>query len=409
MGTKCTPSLNQVEAWLGPDALTEALRAKVREMIMTLVDAEVAETLAACPYERTDVRRGSRHGSKVRTLTTGFGKTARTVPRPRLLQDGQEVEWQSHLVPRSQRRAGAVDAALFGVYCAGANSRRIRGALAPLLHGAPLSKNAISRIVGRLKALFDRWRQRSLAEDRILIVYLDAIALRVRIAQRVVSVPVLVALGVQPDGQKVILDLALLASESTAAWGGLLAGLIERGVRRPKVCVIDGSKRLRAAIAEHGPGMVVQRCPVHQLRNVERHVPRHAVEEVRADYHRIVWADSLAVARQAPREVVATWTKRAPKMAASLQEAGDELLTLYRFPRAQWKSLRTTNVIERVHGEFRRRVKTQGSLPTAQAAELLLFALIVNGQIRMRRIDGWQDLGQLDHTLSTTGESHHAA
>ncbi len=408
MGTKWTPSLNQVEAWLGPDALTEALRANVREMIMTLVDAEVAETLAACPYERTGVRRGYRHGSKVRTLTTGFGKTELTVPRARLLQDGQEVEWQSHLVPRYQRRAAAVDAALLGTYCAGANGRRIKGALAPLMRGAPLSKSAISRIVGRLKTLFERWRQRSLDAEPLLL-YLDAIALRVRLAQKVVSVPVLVALGVKPDGQKVILDLELLASESTAAWGGLLAGLGARGLRRPRLCVIDGSKGLRAAVEEHWPGMVVQRGPVHKLRNLERHVPRHALEEARTDYHRLIRADSLTAARQAHREFVATWSKTAPKVAASVQEAGDELLTWYRFPQTQWQSLPTTNVIERLHGEFRRRVKTQGSLPTAQAADLLLFVLLMSGQIRVRRIDGWHDLRDMDKVSHVTSQPQEAA
>ncbi len=314
-----------------------------------------------------------------------------------------------HLVPRSQRRAAAVDAALLGTYGAGASGRRIAGALAPVLRGAPLSKSAISRIVGRLTALFERWRQRSLDEEPLLLLYLDAIALRVRLAQKVVSVPVLVALGVKPDGQKVILDLELLASEATAAWGGLLAGLGARGLRRPRLCGLDGRKGRRSAVEEHWPGMVVQRGPVHKLRNLERHVPRHALEEARTDSQRIVRADSLTAARQAHREFVAKWSKTAPKVAASLQEAGDEWLTLYRFLQTQWKSLRTTTVIERLHGEFRRRVKTQGSLPTAQAAELLLFALIMSGQIRVRRIDGWQDLRDMDKVSHVTSQPQEAA
>ena len=232
------------------------------------------------------------------------------------------------------------------------------------------------------------------------ILYLDAIALRVRIAGKVVSAPVVVALGVRADGQKVVWDLELLSSESTEAWGGMLTGLIERGVRRPRLCVIDGSKGLRAAVEQSWPGMTVQRCTVHKLRNLERHVPRHALEEVRMDYHRIVRADSLSVAQQAYREFVAKWSKRAPKVAESLKEAGDELLTFYRFPTSQWKSLRSTNAIERLQGEFRRRVKTQGSLPDAKAAELLLFGLLISGQIQVRRIDGWQQMSQIpEHRL----------
>jgi putative transposase len=99
--------------------------------------------------------------------------------------------------------------------------------------------------------------------------------------------------------------------------------------------------------------------------------------------------------RKAYREFVVKWKKLIPKVVASLEEAGEELLTFYGFPNSQWKSLRTTNAIERLNGEFRRRVKTQGSLPSAQAAELLLFGLIISGQIHMRRIDGWQELKQV--------------
>ena len=146
------------------------------------------------------------------------------------------------------------------------------------------------------------------------------------------------------------------------------------------------------------PGVLVQRCTVHKLRNLERHTPRHALEQVKTDYHAIVNANSFEEAKKAYREFVLKWKKLAPKVVDSLEEGAEELMTFYRFPNSQWKSLRTTNAIERLNGEFRRRVKTQGSLPSAQAAELLLFGLFVSGQIRMRRIDGWQDLKQL--TLS---------
>jgi transposase-like protein len=380
---------------LGPDPLTEALREKVREMILTLVEAERAEVLAAIRYERSESRRGYRHGSQLRSVTTGLGEARIAMPRARLIQDGRAVEWQSRLVPRYQRRATAVDAALLGAYLAGANTRRIKGALAPMLRGAPLSKSAISRLVGRLKSLFEVWRTQSLAEERIVVLYLDAIALRVRIAQKVSAVPVLVALGVRADGQKVVVALELLTSESTAAWGGLLAGLAARGLNRPRLCVIDGSQGLRAAVEEQWPGLAVQRCTVHKLRNLERHVPRHALEEVREDYHRIVYAESLSAARRACSAFVAKWETRAPKVATSLQEAGEELLTFYRFPQAQWKALRSTNAIERLNEEFRRRVKTQGSLPNVHAAELLLFGLLHTDQIRMRRMDGWRELDRL--------------
>lgn len=392
---KSTQYVGPMEGFFGPDQLTEALRGKVREMILTLAEAELSEVLAVLPYERKGERRGYRNGKRERWVSTGLGATVIELPRARLGRGEQEKEWQSRFIERYQRRARSVDSALLGCYLSGANGRRIRGALSPLLRGAPLSKSAISRIVGRLQALFTDWRKRSLKEEAVVFVYLDAIALRVRIANKVVSAPVLVALGVKADGQKVVLDLELLQSESSECWGGFVEGLVGRGLKRPCLVIIDGNKGLRAAVDKNWPGTQVQRCTVHKLRNLERHVPRHALEEVKSDYHRIIYAESVDQARKAYREFVLKWKKLAPKVVVSLEEAGEELLTFYSFPNSQWKSLRTTNAIERLNGEFRRRVKTQGSLPSAQAAELLLFGLIISGQIHMRRIDGWQDLKQV--------------
>jgi transposase-like protein len=384
-----------MEGLFGRDRLAEALRGKVREMIMTLAEAELAEVLAAGSYERNRARRGYRNGRRQRSISTGLGATVIELPRARITEGEREREWQSGLIARYQRRSRSVDQALLGCYLSGANGRRIRGALSPLLRGTPLSKSAISRLVGRLEVLFTEWRGRSLATEAVVFLYLDAIALRVRIAKKVISVPVLVGLGVKEDGQKVILDLELLQSESSSCWEGFVEGLINRGLKPPCLAIIDGNKGLRAAMDKNWPGTAVQRCTVHKLRNLERHAPRHALEEVKSDYHRIVYAESLEQATKAYREFISKWKKLAAKVVVSLEEAGEELLTFYRFPKSQWKSLRTTNAIERLNGEFRRRVKTQSSLPDASAAERLLFGLIVSGQIQMRRIDGWRDLKQV--------------
>ena len=183
-------SFGQMEGLLGTDRLSEALRGKVREMILSLAEAELREVLAALPYERKGERRGYRNGKRERWVSTGLGATAIELPRARLTEGGSEKEWQSVLIERYQRRARSVDSALLGCYLSGANGRRIRGALCPLLRGAPLSKSAISRIVGRLQALFSEWRQRSLKTEAVVFLYLDAICLRVRIANKVISAPV---------------------------------------------------------------------------------------------------------------------------------------------------------------------------------------------------------------------------
>jgi putative transposase len=187
--------------------------------------------------------------------------------------------------------------------------------------------------------------------------------------------------------------LELCGGESFAAWKGCLDDLVERGLRAPVLAIIDGNAGLRRAVGLVWPKTAVQRCYVHKLRNLERKAPKHALAEIRDDFHRIVYAASADAARVAYGAFERAWSKRCPGVVTSLREGGDELLTFFRFPRTQWKTLRTTNTIERLHEEFRRRVKTQGSLPNEDAALVLLFSLVASGQIKLRRIDGWQKIG----------------
>ena len=146
----------------------------------------------------------------------------------------------------------------------------------------------------------------------------------------------------------------------------------------------------------------MQRSCVHKLRNLERKAPKHALATIRDDFHRIVYAATADAARAAYTAFERTWAKRCPGVVTSLREGGDELLTFFRFPKAQWKTLRTTNVIERLREEFRRRVKTQGSLPSEDAALVLLFSLVASGQTKLRRIDGWRKIAAVlsQHTVA---------
>jgi putative transposase len=285
-----------------------------------------------------------------------------------------------------------VNEAVVATYLAGGNTRRIRGALQPLLKAAPLSKSAVSRVVATLKDGLDAWRTCALTDLAVIYVYLDGFALRVRSAGRVVSVPVLGVVGVLADGHKHLLALELCGGESFAAWKGCLDDLVARGLRTPVLAIIDGNVGLRRAVGLAWPRTAIQRCCVHKLRNLARKAPKHALAEIRDDFHRIVYAANADTARAAYTAFERTWAKRCPGVVTSLQEGGDELLTFFRFPKAQWKTLRTTNTIERLHEEFRRRVKTQGSLPSEDAALVLLFSLVASGQIKLRRIDGWRKI-----------------
>jgi transposase-like protein len=200
------------------------------------------------------------------------------------------------------------------------------------------------------------------------------------------------AIGVRETGEKVLLSLRLAGGESTAAWRAFLEDLASRGLKAPLLAILDGSPALRSAVQALWPEALVQRCTVHKLRNLLAHAPRHAHEAVKEDFHRIVYACSPSEAARAHDRFLRRWRQRCPAVAESLEEAGGELLTFTRFPKEQWKSLRTTNIIERVNGEFRRRVKTQAALPGDEAVLSVLYGLVASGMVAFRRIPGWRTI-----------------
>jgi transposase-like protein len=376
-----------------PTSLEMVIRSRARSWIETIIEDELERVLAAKPSARVDARRGYRHGTRERTVTTSLGPTTIAMPRARLQQaDGSTTEWQSQAVRRYQRRTELVDEAVLGVYLSGTNTRRIKGALAPLLRGGPLSKDAVSRLVGRLAEDFETWRSRDLAGDGIQYLILDGWFPKVRIGKRRVRVPVLVTLGVRADGERVILDVRLGGDESTAAWRDVIRSLVERHVGLPRLAIVDGSAGLAAALREQWPTLPIQRCTTHKLRNLEAKAPVRLREELAEDYRRMVYAESRAAVEQARTRFVRKWKLRCPAVAECLAEAGDDLFTFVAFPKAQWKALRTTNALERINEEFRRRTKTQASLPSQDAVLLLLFGLLRSGQVKLRRIDGWQEM-----------------
>jgi transposase-like protein len=371
------------------------LHTRVREAIEIALEEELAEALGCGRYKRSDERLGYRNGKQQRTITTAYGAKDLEIPRGRLVsEDGTSEEFRSQIVPRYQRRSREVDEAILGAYLAGANSRRIKRALAPLLGQRHLSKSAVSRVVSRLKEHFARWSERDLSEERYAIVYLDGFHMKVRLARRVVSAPVLAVLGVAEDGSKVLVSLRLAVSEAGVHWRRVIEDLKARGLAAPGVIVSDGHKGLAKA-CEVWPEAKVQRCTQHKWTNLKMHCPVHAQAELKRDWDAIVRADDGLQARAAYRAFLEKWTKLVPAVARSLEEAGLELLTFYSLPKSMWKSLRTTNALENLNREFRRRTKTQGSFATEAAGVTLLWGLVAFGQIRLRRIDGCRDMYKL--------------
>jgi transposase-like protein len=377
------------------DTIEAVMRERVRGVLEAIIEEELEAALGAPRSARVgETRQGYRHGTRTRTLTTSLGPTSIAMPRARLqAADGTTTEWRSATVGRYQRRTTRVDEALLGVYLAGTNTRRVQAALAPLLRGGPLSKDAVSRLVGRMRDDFDTWRTRDLAAEDIRYLFMDGWYPKVRIGQRRTRVPVLVTVGVRADGQRVVLDLRLAGEESAASWGEVVSSLITRQLTRPVLAVIDGNPGLTTALRAHWPGIAVQRCTAHKLRNLEAKAPARLREELVEDYRRMIYADSVTSVEQARARFTKKWRLRCPAVVESLEEAGDDLFTFLRFPPSQWKALRTTNALERLNEEFRRRTKTQASLPGQDAVLLLLFGLLRSGQVKLRALVGYHDMG----------------
>jgi transposase-like protein len=255
-----------------------------------------------------------------------------------------------------------------------------------------LSKDAVSRLVARLKEDFETWRERDLSGEDIRYLYMDGWFPKLRLGKRRVVVPVLVTMGVRGDGERIVIDMQLAGAETSAAWGEVVDCLVRRNIGVPELAVVDGNPGLCSALRKQWPKLEIQRCTVHKLRNLMARVPVSMREDLVEDYRRMIYAKTGELVDKARKAFTKRWHMRCPSVVTSLEEAGEDLFTYLKFPKSQWKALRTTNALERINGEFRRRTKTQASLPSEDAVLLLLFGLLRSGQIRMRKIDGCDDM-----------------
>jgi transposase-like protein len=174
----------------------------------------------------------------------------------------------------------------------------------------------------------------------------------------------------------------------------LLDDLVKRGLKTPELVIVDGAPGLEKALAALWSDMSVQRCTVHKHRNLLAHAPDRLHEEISADYNDMIYAGSKAEIEAKRKAFIRKWRLKCRAVADSLEEAGDKLFTFTRFPKSQCKSIRTSNAIERLHEEFKRRIKTQTVLPSAETAAMLFWALLASGQITMRKVDGWRSLNE---------------
>jgi len=380
-------------AWFDP--IEAGIRERVRGFIEELVEQELEAALGRGRYERdASEPKGYRNGKRERQLTGSFGPVRISVPRARLAtEDGATREWRSSALPRYARMTRQVEALIAGAYLAGTNTRRVKRALGALFKGA-VGKDVVSRTWRKVRTDWEAWNKRDLADEPIVRLILDGTVVRVRLDRKATAISLLVVLGVRRDGQKVLLAVRNMGGESEAAWRGVLDDLLARGLRTPEFLIVDGAAGLERALAALWPDVPAQRCTVHKHRNLLAHAPDALHEEVSADYTDMIYAQSAKEVETKRRAFLRKWRLRCPAVATSLEEAGDRLFAFLRLPPSQWKSARTTNAIERLHEEFKRRIKTQTVLPSAEIAAMLFWGLLASGQITMRKVDGWQTLAE---------------
>src|SRR5262245_49521811 len=393
------------------DSIEDCVRRQIRGFIELMLEAELSSVLGRARYARlralADANElgpeesdaavahsvfGHRNGHRDRELTGTFGKTTISVPRARLeTSDGGTTEWKSKTLSAYRRRTKEVEALIAGSYLAGTNTRRVGRALASLFRGA-VSKDTVSRVWRKIKGDWEAWNKRDLGPEDIIRLILDGTTVRVRIDRKATTISLLIVLGVRRDGQKVLLAIRSMGGESEAAWRTVLDDLLMRGLRQPELAIVDGAPGLEKALTSLWTDIPIQRCTVHKLRNLIAHAPKKLAEDIASDFSDMMYAKTAKEVATRRKAFIRKWRLKCRAVADSLEEAGDKLFTFTRLPVAQWKSVRTTNAIERLHEEFKRRIKTQTVLPSAETAAMLFWGLLASGQITMRKVDGWDTL-----------------
>jgi len=353
------------------------VREGVKAVLEEVLQEEMTEHLEAGYRELTPTRRGERNGYYTRNLMTPAGKIERlTVPRDR------EGEFITELFERYKRMTGDVKEAILEMYLSGISVRKVAG-ITDALSKVRIGKDAVSRIASRLEGQQRDWRKRSLEEKRYPYLYLDATYLKVRWGASVANLALLACVGVDEEGFREVLAVEVAASEKGAAYASLLRGLIDRGLSGVRLVVSDDHEGIKAAVAGELPGVKWQRSIVHFERNVLAHVPASSTAEVAEDLKAIFKVRRQKTARALAEEFVELHGKRFPK-AVSVFEAGiEDALSYLSFPGSHHARIRSTNMLERLFKEVKRRTKVVGVFPNERSASTLAT------EIALRSSEEW--------------------
>ncbi len=347
------------------------LKEIVERVLQELLEAEMSERVGAAPYERTTERTGQRNGYKPRTLRTRVGTLNLLVPQDR------EGTFSTRLFSRYQRNEKALVLALMEMYVEGVSTRKVTE-VTEALCGTSFSKSLVSQLAGRLDSELEAWRNRRLEAEAYPYLFVDARYEKVRVDGRVVSQGVLVVSAVRDDGFREILGVEVADTESEATYQDLFRSLKARGLRGVELVVCDDHEGLKAAVSRHFQGASRQRCQVHYSRNLLGMVSYAKRKELAADLRAIFAASDRRSAFELASSVAEGWRQKGnEKVACHLEEHVEECLACLAFPESHRRRIRTTNSLERLNQEIKRRTRVVRIFPNTEACLRMITALAV--------------------------------
>lgn len=367
-----------------PNDLFEMIRTDVRESVghylSELMDTELTDFLGRKRYERIEGNRNHRNGSYPRQYTIkGIGKVGVRVPRDR------NGDFETQVIPRSKQYEDALREDLCVMFLSGVSTRTL-SLISEKLIGRRICATEVSKAGKQLAEAVEAWRGRDLSAEPIKYMYVDGTLFSMRIAESIEKVPVLVVIGVTETGHRTVLGLQSGDKESAASWRELFKDLKRRGLdaSRVQLGIMDGLPGLERVFAEEFTKAKVQRCQIHVARNVLAKVPKKLKKEVADEVRSIFYASSKTKAMAFFESFKTAREKDLPSAVKCLENSLASCLTYLQFPQEEWVCLRTTNVIERVNKEFKRRTKPMEILAGERSCYTLLTFVCLKMEIHWR-------------------------
>ena len=349
----------------GLDAIPELLRV----LINNAMQAERSKYLQAGEYERTEDRTGHANGYKPKTVKTRVGEITFAIPQVR------EGGFYPSALEKGLRSERALVITLAEMYIQGVSTRKVK-AITEQLCGVEISAMQVSRAVAQLDAVLQEWRERPLGE--ITYLYVDARYEKVRQAGQVRDAAVLMATGITPQGERQVLGVSVSLSEHESHWKAFLKGLKDRGMNGVKLVISDDHEGLGVARRAVLGSIPWQRCHFHLQQNAGAYVPKQAMRmEVAADIRSMFNAPDRKTAEEFLQAAIQKYAVSAPKLSAWLEENLSEGFTFFDFPLEHRRSIRTTNSLERINKEIRRRTRVVGVFPNEASCLRLISALLM--------------------------------